>query len=377
MYFDEPRDGSPFSGAENHLLLLIRAQAQQGCVPELVMLVHRHGPQLAAEIQRLRSCGIVVHTFAFDLPLHGSRHRKLMLAIRLINRLQKFLRQRRESVIHTHLPHADILGTLAARVAGCRRVVSSTHNNEPSHTTWKWQLVHRILGRITQYHIAISGAVREHLVRVAAVTEDRIATIPYGIPRPQVAADRQTARRMFGIDRDAFVVGFVGRLVRQKNIPVLLRAIARHPQVECVIAGHGELEAELRATATDLGIENVRFLGHVPQAPQLMPALDVLCLPSHWEGLGLVLIEAMLLGVPVIGSRSGAIPEVLGNGQFGMLFDADDDQALGEILKQAQRNPKYLSDLGHRARQRAEDVFAVSRMVERTTSVYHRVHQLA
>jgi glycosyltransferase involved in cell wall biosynthesis len=377
MYFDEPRDGSPFSGAEKHLLLLLRAQAERGCVPELLMLVHRHGPQLSAEIKRLAACGIAVHTFAFDLPRHGSRRVKLFRGMRLLNRLRRFLQSRRQSVIHTHLPHADILGTIAARLAGCRHVVCSTHNNEPSHTTWKWRVIHRILGRITQHHIAISDTVRQHLIRFADVAEDRIATIPYGVPRPNFVRNRDTTRRMFGIDRDAFVVGFVGRLVRQKNIPVLLRAIADRPQVECVIAGSGELETELREIAADLALSNVRFLGHVPDAQRLMPALDVLCLPSRWEGLGLVLIEAMLLGVPIIGSRGGAIPEVLGNGQFGMLFDVDDDQALAGALEQARRDPEFLQEISRRARQRAERLFTVSRMVEHTASVYQRVRQLA
>lgn len=377
MYFDEPPDGSPFSGAENHLLLLLRAQAEQGLSPELLMLVHRRGPHLSAEIQRLRACGIRVHTCDFDIPRQASRRVQLFRGARLVNRLRRFLQARRRSVIHTHLPHADILGAVAARLAGCRQVVCSTHNNEPHHATWKWRLIHRMLGRITRHHIAISGAVRDHLIRYAAVAEDRIATIPYGVRTPEVDSDRGGSRRRFGIAADAFVVGFVGRLVRQKNVSVLLRALATQPEVECVIAGSGDLEDELRKTAADLGLTNVRFLGHVADAPRLMPALDVLCLPSRWEGLGLVLIEAMLLGVPVIGSRSGAIPEVLGDGEFGMLFDADSDRALAHVLERARREPALLTELGVRARRRAESLYAVSRMVDQTTSVYQRVQQRA
>lgn len=377
MYFDEPPGGSPFSGAENHLLLLLRAQAEQGLRTELLMLVHRHGPLLSAEIQRLKTCGIRVHTCDFDIPQEAPRPVKLLRAARLVNGLRHFLRPRRQSVIHTHLPHADILGAVAARLAGCRHLVSSTHNNEPRDATWKWRILHRILDRITGHHIAISDTVRDHLIRFAAVREDRIATIPYGVPTPAVDSDRCSIRRRLGIDADAFVVGFVGRLVRQKNVSVLLRAMAAQPDVECVIVGSGDLQDELQKTASDLGLGNVHFLGHVANAPQLMPALDVLCLPSRWEGLGLVLIEAMLLGVPVIGSRSGAIPEVLGDGEFGMLFDADSDRSLAHVLDRARRQPALLAELGTRARRRAESLYAVSRMVAQTTSVYQRVQQRA
>jgi glycosyltransferase involved in cell wall biosynthesis len=163
-------------------------------------------------------------------------------------------------------------------------------------------------------------------------------------------------------------VGYIGRLSEQKNVPILLQAARRLQQSQFVLIGTGDLEAQLEASAADL--PNVRFLGYLPEAHALLPAFDALCLPSKWEGLGLVLVEAMWCNVPIVGSAAGAIPEMLGDGDYGLLFDPDDVQSLVTAL---QAVPQRGAALAQRARADVGTRFGVPAMVERTLAVYRRL----
>jgi glycosyltransferase involved in cell wall biosynthesis len=101
-----------------------------------------------------------------------------------------------------------------------------------------------------------------------------------------------------------------------------------------------------------------------------MPAFDLLCLPSQHEGLGLVLVEAMLRQVPVAGSRAGAIPEILGNGEYGLLFEAGDPGALAATLEAAADDNRGLAERAERALAHARETFSVETMTRRTLAVY-------
>jgi glycosyltransferase involved in cell wall biosynthesis len=314
-FADEPERGL-LSGAENHLLTLMQAQRRAGWDVELLPLVYRPGPRLSALAQQLRENGIGV--VPVEMASAG-KIRRILQTVRGIGALRALLSGRRARIIHTHLDHADILGKLAARLAGCPHVVSTVHNNEPYYGQLRWRLLLRRLDRYTRHYIAISEAVRKQLLQVATVPVQKVQTIYYGVAPPQNVLTPAALRRRFDLPLDRFVVGFVGRLVRQKNLPLLLGAAERLPHVHVVVVGSGDQEAELRRRAP----ANVQFLGHQPEGATLMPAFDLFCLPSRWEGLGLVLVEAMLQRVAVAGSRAGAIPEILGYGAYGELFSPD------------------------------------------------------
>jgi glycosyltransferase involved in cell wall biosynthesis len=100
---------------------------------------------------------------------------------------------------------------------------------------------------------------------------------------------------------------------------------------------------------------------------------DVFCLPSTWEGLGLVLLEAMFRGVPIIGSRAGAIPEILDNGNYGLLFQSGDAEGLRRAIIKAHEDPEALARLALSARLYAEKNFRVETMIKKTIEVYKAV----
>ncbi len=259
---------------------------------------------------------------------------------------------------------------IAARRAGCRHLVMTIHNDEPSYKSLFFRTCFRLNIAAGMHFLAITDHVRRHLTSAAALPAESVTTITYGIPKP---AARAVTRQQFGLSESDFVIGFVGRLTRQKNLTLLLRAMAQRPSVRCVLVGEGELKAELQEVAQSLGCHNVTFLGSQPKAAALMPLFDALCLPSIWEGLGVVLVEAMLQNVPIIASRAGAIPEVLDQGRCGLLIDPSSVDSLLEAIDTMRADGARRRTLIDAGRERAATVYGVGRMAAEAHALYSRL----
>ena len=356
-----------FSGAENHLFQLMAGQRAAGLDVELIMLVVHDGPRLAAKARELEAQGIKVERHVYDRRLAPSIGRAAWVA--QMPTLVRLMRGRRGRIVHTHQPHASQLGRLAARLAGCRAIVDSVHNDEPHFARADWRLRLKALAKVTCKTIAITERVKAHLVRNVGMSASEIVVIPYGIA-PPATIDREAARASLGLAADAFVVGFVGRLVPQKDIGTLLDAVQSLPGAHLCIVGAGEEEAALRAHVARLGLGNVHFAGARPNGAELMAAFDVFALPSRWEGLGLVLLEAMARGVPIAATRGGAIPEVLADGELGLLSDVGDAAGLARNIAALRDDAKLRADYAARGRRAIGERYGVDAMVRATTDVY-------
>jgi glycosyltransferase involved in cell wall biosynthesis len=185
--------------------------------------------------------------------------------------------------------------------------------------------------------------------------------MPFSTDLTEVPAEeREQTRAQYGLS--GYLVGYVGRLVPEKGVDILLSALSKVPQATCVIVGDGPLRESLTAQAVSLGLEpRTHFLGSVSptEATRLIGALDVLSLPSlsrpNWaEQFGRVLIEAMATGVPIIASNSGSIGEVVGDA--GILVREGDVDALADAISQT-IHPATSSDLKIRGLQRVNQRF--------------------
>jgi glycosyltransferase involved in cell wall biosynthesis len=356
-----------WAGAERHLRLLLPALARHGADVEAIVLATDPGPSIEQGLREWRDAGVRVEVLA--RRGRGSRWVNAPGFVAQHVRLWRALCARRERTVHLHLDLVFMV--VAAFAARCRRVVVTLHNEvvvprarAGRYLARAW--LRRVAARLAGC-IAISPRVAEHFRALSACPAEKIAIVPYGLdlgpPAPASRAQR-------GWPSDRFLVGFVGRLVAEKNVFVLLEAMAACPEIDAVLVGDGPLRREVESWLATRGIDNVRLEGAVENASSLIPLFDVLCLPSRWEGLGLVLVEAMLQGVPVIGSRGGAIPDVLGEGCYGVLFDTDDPRDLARALRHAHRVPLEMRALAERAQAYARERFSVERMVERTVAVY-------
>ncbi|MBW4437956.1 MAG: glycosyltransferase [Pleurocapsa minor GSE-CHR-MK-17-07R] len=358
------------AGAENHLLLLLAGLRGQGIDAHLHYLVNPSQP--VPEFMDAAK--------ALDIPVTRGVIRS-HFSPGIVRQLARELAPLKPDIVHTHLLHADLYGALAGRfmrVNGRRpRVLSSRHNDDQFRYRAPIRLLNRALWRIIDHGIAISEAVRRFSIDTEGARPERIRTILYGY-QPNVGdpeAARREARASLGLPADAIVVGAVCRLIEQKGLRYGLEAFARastdFPAARLLIVGDGPLRHALEGQAKSLGLgERIAFLGWRADAAALMPAFDIFLMPSLWEGFGLVLLEAMAASVPVVGSRVSAIPEVVLEGETGLLAPPRDVDALAGHLRGLLGDAPLRRHMGMMGRERLETQFSMGGMVAATAALY-------
>jgi len=264
---------------------------------------------------------------------------------------------RRADLVHTHLVHADVYGAF-----GARRLVSTKHNDDPFRAG-PFRFVERALAHRAARIIAITESLARFQVERVGLPRDKVEVVHYGLddlPRAWGANAPDP------VPADARVVLCVCRLEPQKGVDVAIRALPELPGAQLVVLGEGPQRAELEQLARELGVE-VYMPGRVPDVAAWLRRADVLVHPVRWEGFGLALLEAMLASLPVVATRVSSIPEIVADGETGLLVPPDDPAALAAALNRVLADP---SDYGERGRARAQAEFSVARMVDRTLAVY-------
>lgn len=292
--------------------------------------------------------------------------------------LVAFLDHYRIDVLHTHSYRPNLFGRMAGAVLrpSGLRIVAHYHN----HYDDKWDAdalcVERRLAAITDAGFAVSTAVAAHVAeRVGLVCE----VAENGIDRARVmGGDRDRGRASLGLKSEHQLVGLVGRVCRQKGIDTFvdaaMRSVETLPQAHLVVLGDIEdpqLAARLTARINDAGLgAHIQFAGHREDMADMFAALDVLAAPSRWEGFGLMLVEAMAAGVPVVASNVGAIPEVLGDA--GAYVPPEDPAVLARVIQSVLYDPQRRASmiaLGHVRAAR----FDWARTAARITRSYERM----
>lgn len=275
------------------------------------------------------------------------------------------LRVRRETrnadLVHTHLVHADVYGAL-----GARQLVSTKHNDDPFRAG-AFRFVERALARRSARVIAITEALARFQVERVGLSADKLEVIHYGLDElPPAWGSNPPA----DVQSDTRVLLAVCRLEPQKGLDVAVRALpkirARHPKAELVVLGEGPQRAELEQLASELQVP-VHLLGRVPDVAAWLSRADLLVHPARWEGFGLALLEAMLAAKPIVATNVSSIPEIVADGETGLLVAPDDPSALAAAVISLLDDP---GSYGEQGRRRAELEFSVARMTERTVAVY-------
>jgi glycosyltransferase involved in cell wall biosynthesis len=206
-----------------------------------------------------------------------------------------------------------------------------------------------------------------------------IHVVHSGVRLPDsVSGNRSMLDRLVKANGSTRIVGSVGSLVGHKGHRYFVEAAAeiakRRPEVKFVVLGEGSLRSDLEQRIRKHGLTNRFFLpGFQPSAERLTGALDVFVMPSVMEGLGTSLLDAMAAGVPVVASRAGGIPEVVEDGETGLLAKPGDPESLAAAVERMLDDNSLAQGAARRAREKVSREFTVRRMVEKTVDVYEKL----
>ena len=345
-------------GSEGHLLALLPALRERG---------------VDARFLGLDVDGSDAPRFYRELDRLGVPYRQVRcgpdVSPRMAAEVDAAVRDEAPDLLHTHLVHADVYGTLAS-LAERVPLVSSRHNDD-RYLLGPFRFVDRAFGRRARRLVAISNAVRRFLVD-AGHPPERIETIHYGLDRLPDAPS-ELAPPAPGPP----LLLAIGRLTAQKDHPTLLRAFAeahrRQPEALLAILGIGPLEADTRALVAELGLDGAVLLPGRVEIRDWLERADAFVHTSRWEGFGLVLLEAMLAGLPVAATRVSAVPEVVADGETGLLVEPGEVPALSEALDALLGDAHLRRRLGAAGLERARRRFSVARMADRTLALYKSV----
>lgn len=326
------------------------------------------------------------------LPL-AERFRELGVTVRfprrdekkfyVVGELCRWLQQDRIDILHTHSYKPNIYGRLAGTLCRGRgvRIVAHYHN----HYDNKWEeddslVYEQLLAQSCDRFLACSESVGRHVAERIGIPPEQVRVVLNGVDleRFRAGSDRRALRAELGIPEDMHVVGTVGRLCRQKAQDVLLQAAAgvfrTCPDTLLLLVGAADEPAtlsQLQRQAFELGLGNrVRFLGYVSDIPHIYGALDVLAMPSRWEGFGLTLAEAMAMGVPIVTTPVGGIPEVVGD--TALLVAPDAAAELAKAITELLTNPDRADALGRAGAVRAQR-FCHRRIGREVQNIYHEL----
>ena len=353
-------------GSERHLLDLLPALAERGHDVRMLALTEGDWRRFA---EPLTERGIAVGT----APAGADLDPRTAWAIRAA------IRRFEPDLVHTHLIHAAVLGQSVARLAGVP-AVATAHNVDPRLRRPPALQAARFAGGRAARTIAISDHVRAFLEELRIPAPGTIRVVPYGIDlrgRRLVPEARVRARAALDLGDDDIAVTVAARLIPGKGQDLLLDALVPAlrgtPNLKLLIAGDGPARAALEAQARTLPRGTVRFLGFLDTTRELIGASDIVAfptLPTLGEGFGLTALEAMAASVPVVSSDTGALPEVVADGETGLVVPGGSVVDLGDALARLAGDPAERRRMGDAGLRRARERFSLDVMVEGTVAVY-------
>jgi glycosyltransferase involved in cell wall biosynthesis len=230
--------------------------------------------------------------------------------------------------------------------------------------------------------ITVSEAVRRVKIEKSNVSPEKVITIHNGIDTSLFTSHSNTSKQQFrkslGIPDNVLLLGSVGRLHPSKGFSDLISALvkikSKLKSVKVIIVGDGKLSNNLKLQVKyDKLSDAIEFIGLRNDVPDILSALDIFVLPSLWEAFGIAILEAMAAGKPVVATSVGGIPEVVIDGETGILVPASDPDALANAIIRLIEDEELRVKMGNAGRKRVLKHFTIQKMVNKTEQLYQEL----
>ena len=359
-------DSLGLGGAQRQLVELVKALPKDRYEVSIISL---------SDEKREFEAELAAHGIHFTVLTHRGAW-----SWRTLGQVLKLIREARPDIVHTWLFTAGLYGRIAAKLAGVRLVVHAVRSIEPDKPGL-YVVADRVLRWTTSAYVANAEAVGHVLLRRERVRKEAIAVCYNGVDLLRFTPETHNGalRKELNWSAEELIVGMVGRLEPVKDHGTFLRAaklvIEKQPSVKFLCVGSGPLRAGLETLIRGLGIEsNIRMI-EKRSAAAAISAMDVVVVPSIYEGCSNVILEAMAMGKPVIASQVGGNPELVQGGSTGMLFPVGDARALAAAIFALAKDEESRRRMSEAALVLVRKHFTLGAMVVRTEAVYQNLMQ--
>jgi len=348
-----------FGGGEVWLLTMMRALMERG--HDVHLLCRPHVPLET----RARAQGFNVST----INMRGDFDPVV------IYKTWKLIRKLRVDVVCTNMDKELRFGGIAAKMAGVLAIVPRRGIDYPLKNTWVyyWTYVHVASGVI-----ANSFATKKSLTKNSPwLSPEKIRVIYNGVEYSRFSsAAKKDLRKELGIPKKDFLVGFVGQLDERKGVETLVKSFCflskKKAHVTLLMVGEGKLKNRLMDMASQCH-GRVIFAGYRNDVDEVVKCIDVLVLPSFWEGFGIVLIEAMAAGKPVVTTRTSNMPEIVTDKKDGFLISPGDEDSLTKVLINLIEKPELKKEMGRLGQEKVQKQFTLEKMVDQTEDFFFQL----
>lgn len=360
------------------ILQVVNGLAAGGGELKLLELLKHFKPQeYNIVIASVGQGGILEKDFrqlGYPLFIFNKKHR---FDVTLIWQLVKLIKRFHVDVVMTTLFYADIIGAIAAWIAKVKAVISWEVITAPQQR--RHSLAYSIAQRNFTKVVAVSEAIARIVIEDRGVPAEKVVTIHYGVDTEKYKINHHFNKRAeLGIGENEIILGTVARLAEQKGHCYLIEAapdvIAEFPNVRFVFVGDGPLEDKLKRQIKQLGIQkHFLFLGFRHDVVELLNTFDVFVLPSLYEGLPNVVLEAMACGKPIVATSVDGTPEAIVHGKTGYLVEPQNATVLSEALIDLLNQPDQMTLLGENGRRRVENYFSLKKQIQQFRELFDTI----
>lgn len=357
-----------WGGAQKYVYDVAKAAEDRG---SRVLVAYGEPGELDRKLREAGTATYVVRSFSRDVGF--------LKEAKAFFDILSLLRREKPDVLHVNSSKAGVVGALAGRVAGVKRIIFTAHGwafNE-DRPFWQRAILHA-LHRTTVALAHLTICVSESTARDIRTRRNvgKITVIHNGITcRDMLSRDAARTKLLPGTAAKQWI-GVVAELHPTKQIPVAIEAFAKlasdYPEALLVVCGEGAERGRCEALIRARGLEGrVMLRGFVPDVASYLPAFDIFALPSRSESLGIALLEAGCAGLPSVGTNVGGIPEIITDGETGLLVPSGHPTALARALRELLDDPVRAAELGKALQTRVEKDFTEEKMVRETLAAYH------
>jgi len=367
------RSSSGFYGPERQILQLAEPLQGDGFHIEILILYRRgeNQPLLHPLMEMAKGSGLEA----------GQLDDRAKFSLKMIQGIAKKLKEGEFSLLHTHDYKANLLGLIAARLAKVPSVATVHLHDLSTYALRLYRLLDLVTLRFFPKVITVAESLRQELIG-AGLPADKLVTIHNAIDAQafasQAEADNHRLREQLGIEDQQPIVSTVGRLSPQKRhqdfLEAARRTLAVLPGAHFLVIGDGPERGDLEALAASLGIDSaVSFLGHRQDVAAWMAISDVIVMASIREGLPYVLLEALALAKPVVATCVGGVPELIRDGETGLLVPTQQPARMAEAILYVLSHGEEAARLGEKGRELVWQKFSPQSMAHKTAEVYREV----